>query len=307
MMPKTFVLKSIDINAPKSKVKNIVGNLNNWQAWSPWLICEPEAKVNVADDGKFYTWEGSRVGAGEMQITNESDHTIQYDLTFLKPWKSKAKVEFKFDETGDTTKTEWTMASTLPFFMFWMKTKMEAWIGMDYDRGLKMLKSYTENGHIDSKMEFINFKSFSGCDFIGVKTNTTIDKIDEAMKRDFEALTTYINTNDLEVNGHSFSQYHKFDFVSKKVFYTAGFPMKELPTKIDNKFIKGHLPAANFNTIRHHGSYDYLGNAWSTNMMMLRNKEFKAVKKYHPLEFYLNDPSTTEPKDLITDVCFAKR
>ena len=31
----------------------------------------------------------------------------------------------------------WTMDSSLPFFLFWMKKSMEGFIGMDYDPGLK--------------------------------------------------------------------------------------------------------------------------------------------------------------------------
>jgi DNA gyrase inhibitor GyrI len=61
----------------------------------------------------------------------------------------------------------------------------------------------------------------------------------------------------------------------------------------------------NLLTVRHHGAYDHLGNAWSTIMMQQRNKEFKSLKKIHPLEFYRNDPEDTAPKDLVTDVCFA--
>ena len=303
-MPKTFVSRSTTINASKEKVKAVVGNLHNWQPWSPWLVCEPEAKVDVQPDGKFYTWEGKRVGSGNIKIVNESEDKIEYDLNFLKPWKSYAKVEFKFNETPEGTKTEWTMASSLPFFMFWMKKKMEAFIGMDYDRGLNMLKEYTEKGSIDSKLEFLK-TDYEGCNYIGVKTETSLDKVGDVMGGDFEALDNYIKANNLEVNGLPFSQYHKFDPVSGKVIYTAGFPLKNIPNDLDAKFKQGSLPKSKLNTIRHHGTYAHLGNAWSANVMMMRNKEFKAIKNYHPVEFYLNDPSETKPQDLITDVSFA--
>lgn len=304
-MPKTFVSRSIIINATKEKIKEAVGDLHNWRTWSPWLVCEPEATVNVEEDGKFYTWEGKRVGSGELKIVNESDNSINYDLTFLKPWKSFAKVEYKFSDVDGGIKTEWTMHSSLPFFMFWMKKQMEAWIGMDYERGLKMLKEHVETGKINSKLEFIGEHDFTGSNFIGIKRTSNFQNLGNDMEQDFTALNEFIKTNNIEPSGIPFSQYHKFDFVTGKVIYTAGFQVATTATNLDAQFISGSLPKTKLHTVRHHGSYDHLGNAWSTAHMMLRNKEFKAVKKYHPLEFYHNDPSETALEDLITDVSFA--
>ncbi|MEM9142980.1 MAG: SRPBCC family protein [Bacteroidota bacterium] len=307
-MPKTFVSRSSTIDVPKEKVKNTLADLHNWRPWSPWLVCEPEAKVEVEDDGKFYKWEGKRTGSGTIKVVDVSENKIEYDLNFLKPWKSYAKVDFSFTELGDgQTKTEWTMASSLPFFMFWMKKKMEAWIGMDYERGLRMLKEYVETGDIQSKLEFVGEHSFEGADYVGIKRTTSFDKIGEAMQKDFEDLTACIKSKDLEVTGLLFSQYHKFDMVSGAVIYTAGAPVANVPDSLDSKFVKGNLPKAKFHTVRHYGPYDHLGNAWSAAMMMERNKEFKAVKGYHPLEIYHNDPAETAPANLITDVSFAVR
>ena len=125
------------------------------------------------------------------------------------------------------------------------------------------------------------------------------------MQKDFEDLKTFVKSKGLEVNGFFFSQYHKFDMAPGAVIYTAGAPVTQIPDVLDDQFVSGNLPKAQFHTVRHHGTYDHLGNAWSASMMMLRNKEFKALKSYHPLEIYRNDPAETAPADLITDVNFA--
>ena len=91
-MPKMNVAKSITINAPQQKIKEFLADFHNWTNWSPWLICEPEATINYADNGKYYKWEGNRVGGGEMKVTAEKDNRIDYDLTFLKPWKSRPQL-----------------------------------------------------------------------------------------------------------------------------------------------------------------------------------------------------------------------
>jgi len=154
-MPKMQIEKSTVIDAPVEKVYNVLSDFNQWKPWSPWLITEPEAKVTVAEDAKSYEWEGKRTGAGKMAITDEStNHSINIDLNFFKPWKSKAKVRFRIEHEGEGTKVTWFMDSSLPFFMFWMTKMMTALIGMDYDRGLSMLKEYAETGAVSTKLDF---------------------------------------------------------------------------------------------------------------------------------------------------------
>ncbi len=301
-MPKMNVSKSITVNASQQKVKDFLADFHNWKNWSPWLICEPEATINYADDGKYYKWEGSRVGSGEMQVIDESQNRIDYDLTFLKPWKSKAKVAFNFKEEGNQTIVNWTMDSSLPFFMFWMKKAMEIYIGMDYDRGLKMLKEELEQGKINSELEFVGSTNYEGCNFIGIKTTTPFSSIGEAMQKDFSALHDFINKNNIEVTGLPFSEYQKFNLVKDKVVYVSGFPVGSEPSNLPENFFYGSLPKMKMNTVRHKGTYDHLGNAWTAVMMMERNKEFKKNKKASPLEIYQNDPGTTAPEDLVTDI-----
>lgn len=304
-MPKTHVEKSITIFANAEKVKSIVSDFNHWEAWSPWLILEPGCKVTVSDNGKKQEWDGKRIGSGIIEVTDESESVINYDLTFLKPWKSKAKTDFIIEKIDDnTSKLTWTMDGSLPFFMFWMKTMMERLIGMDYDRGLLMLKDYIEKGSVDVKLEFLGESSYNGCTYAGVKSECTIDNIGEVMDADFEKLHDFAKENEGTVTEECFSIYHKFDFNKNKIVYTVAVGVKDLPEKLPQGFISGSIPATKFHTVRHIGPYELSGNAWSAIMAMERGKEFKK-KKMSPMEFYRNSPTETDPKDLISDICMA--
>ena len=146
-MPKINVNRSILIKQPKELVYKEINNFNKWKSWSPWLSLEKQAKVSIEPNGKAFNWEGDVIGAGQMSVLKEELNTSIYcDLTFLKPWKSKAKTNFFFKEVVGGTEVSWTMDSQIPFFMFWMKNSMENFIGMDYDRGLLMLKDKVESG-----------------------------------------------------------------------------------------------------------------------------------------------------------------
>lgn len=305
-MPKLQLSKSITINAPSDKVYKAVSDLNQWTAWSPWLIMEPEAKVTVNDDNKSYSWEGKRVGSGNMKIIAEEANTsVDYDLNFLKPWKSQANVRFELKEKGEETEATWIMDSSLPWFMFWMKKMMVAFVGMDYQRGLNLLKDYVEDGQIHSKLEFKGQNTYTGCQYIGIKTDCGMDEIADIMQKDFTRIMEFLGENKELSAGEPFSIYHKWEMVKRKVSYTAGAPISAIPDNLPDGFISGKIPELSVYTLRHIGPYKHLGNAWSTLYNMERNKEFKHSKAHHPFETYANSPMEVSEKELITDIHFA--
>ncbi len=305
-MPKFNVQKSITINASAGKVFDVISDFHHWPVWSPWLVSEPEAKVDIDEDGQYYEWLGNRVGSGNMKVKQATaPNTIDYDLNFLKPWKSSSKVKFECKAKGNDTEVIWSMDSSLPWFMFWMKKMMIAFIGADYDRGLNMLKEYVEDGKVNSNLDFIGHTQYEGCQYIGIKRETSMDKFGPEMQQDFEKMMAYCEENGLEIFSPPFSIYHKFDMVKNKVNYTGGVPLNNIPDNLPADFIKGEIPATTVYKLRHKGAYKHLGNAWSTMYAMHRNKEIKPIKKIHPFELYMNSPKDVSEEELITDVCFA--
>ncbi len=305
-MPKFHVSRSLHINASAEKIFNVLNDFSQWRVWSPWLVQEPEAQLDIASDNKSYTWVGNRVGSGNMKIIKENEHSsITYDLNFLKPWKSHSDVAFNIKEEEVGTKVTWDMDGSLPWFMFWMKKMTMAFISMDYDRGLNMLKEYIEEGKVHSQLNFKGENSFPGCDYIAIKRSTNMDNIGTDMSADFEKLWTYMDDKKDLINGLPFSIYHKWDMVRGGVSYTSGVPVSKVPDDLPAGMISGSIPATQVHTIEHVGSYKHLGNAWTTQHSMMRNKEFKAIKGIHPFETYVNDPSEVAENDLITQIHFA--
>ncbi|RNC83038.1 MAG: hypothetical protein ED557_09970 [Balneola sp.] len=306
-MPAFSVSRSITINSSIDTVFNTLHNFNEWVAWSPWLIMEPEANVTISEDARYYEWEGNRVGSGNMKVTGELvNDTIFYDLTFLKPWKSEAKVNFKFKKTEENeTEVIWNMDSSLPWFMFWMKKMMMAFIGMDYERGLRMLKEHIEDGEVKSKLEFKGVSDFPGSKYIGIKTTCGIHEMGEVMQADFGKIEAFMQEHSDIATGQAFSIYHKFDMVKQKASYTGCVGVTTIPDNLPGDFISGEIPATRAYTLRHIGAYDHLGNAWSTMQGMIRGKEIDYKKGFHPFEHYVTNPKETEEKDHITDVIFA--
>ncbi len=304
-MPKFNIKKSIVIDAPAARVYDCVSDFKHWTSWSPWLIMEPEATVNVSDDGNYYEWEGKRVGSGNMRVTDKKENEwVDYDLTFLKPWKSTSRVRFELTPKNGSTGTDWYMFSSLPFFMFWMKKMMIAYVGNDYERGLKMLKDYAEDGQVHSELGFRGIEDFEGCTYVGIHRTCAIDESPEAMSADFDTLQKYFKEHKELISGNPFTIYQKWDMVGNKMSYTSGFPVKSLPGNLPDPLIRGEIPSTGVYTLRHTGTYEHLGNGWSTMYNLHRAKEFKMNKKIYPFESYRNMPGEVPDKQLITDIHF---
>lgn len=148
-MPRYHVARTIRIDAPPARVFDLVSDFDTWTTWSPWLCADPEATVTVSQPssavGAVYTWQGELVGQGKVEHRRlEPNRLIAEELRFIKPFRSRADVNFELQPAGSGTEVTWHMYGSLPWFMFWMQSSLEAFIGMDYERGLKMLKELIE-------------------------------------------------------------------------------------------------------------------------------------------------------------------
>lgn len=139
-----------DINAVFDKIRDF----KSWSDWSPWLIHEPDTKLefseNYNEEGGFYTWDGQRVGAGKLtHVKFERPHHIEQKLEFTRPFKSVCDVGFEFSDKGGQIEVAWIMQGKMPFLFRFMTENTRDMISKDYDLGLAML-----NGLLDPKAEY---------------------------------------------------------------------------------------------------------------------------------------------------------
>ncbi len=310
---KFDVNKSITIDAPLAKVRELVENFSHWNSWSPWVVVEPDCSVTVTGEpnkpGHSMSWDGEVIGSGKNTLQSSDTHQIKYDLEFFKPWKSKAKVSFLFEEVDSQTpdnvqtKVTWTMNSSMPFFMFFMIKTMKNWIGMDYDRGLRMLKAMAERGGVNCETINNGIVDYKGFSYIGIQRSVAVADMPAAMAKDFEQLV-----NDIVVNGqksamHWVCIYPKFDMKNMEATYIAAVSDENLADlDLGPDYVTGQIDDARALEIKHNGSYEFLGNAWSMGMMNMQAKKLKG--KGFPFEQYWNSPMEMEPDELRTSIYF---
>ena len=151
-MPKAFnIEKTIVINKSVADVMNRVGDLNYYSKWNPWQQTDPTAKQIITGtpkvSGHKYSWEGKKVGVGSLTLNNLDDKHIHFDLEFLKPWKSKAKDNWLFEQwgNGNETKVTWQNSGGLPWpIARLMGPMLHKSLSQQFEKGLENLKKMCE-------------------------------------------------------------------------------------------------------------------------------------------------------------------
>ncbi len=305
-MPKFQVQRSIHIGASPEKIYDTVVDYGTWTIWSPWLCAEPDAKVTITGEpssvGAVYAWDGEIVGAGEVEHQNlEPNRLIEDELRFTKPFKSKANASFEIESVDDQTKITWHMQGSMPWFLFWMIPMMKTFIGMDYDRGLKMLKEWIETGEILSTTTVRGVESVEPFQMIGIRKTSTLSEIGPSMEAAFAEVVEILEQNKIPCDGACLSVYHKIDFKTGVFDYTSGFVVPANVNEVPSGLSSWSIPQVQALVTVHIGSYDNLGNAWSAANQHARYKKLKQ-SKHGTFEIYRNAPCETPPAELKTEI-----
>lgn len=302
-----YVTRSTELNVSKEKAFELISDFKSWKSWSPWLCMEPNAKVNITNGGTGVgacnSWVGELVGSGEIEHTKiKTNQSIDQEIRFIKPFKSRSDVFWKFEGNDNSSIVTWGMKGKMPFFFKFMAKNMEPWIGMDYERGLKMIKDLLENEQINSSIKIDGQSIIPATHFIGLKAQCPMNEVGESMKNTFNTLNEYSEKQQIE-STKALSVYHDFNFTKPNCEYSAGICIAEASPVNHNQLYNGHISEQKAIKVTFTGDYKHLGNAWSAAYAYARYKKLKVKKSIDPVEFYLNDPKQeTDPAKWETEV-----
>lgn len=306
-MPAYHIEKSIKIDAEPMTVFNTIADYSRWTIWSPWLIAEPTAKVTVSADpssvGSTYAWVGEVTGEGMLtHKALEPGKRIDDELTFIKPFKSVCRTAFHLTPEGSGTKVVWHMDGSMPWFMFWLIPMMKTFIGMDYSRGLRMLKELIETGSIPSKVEVHGRQSTQKFKMFGIASKCSVETVGASMDESFRKARQEFERHRLSLEGKMISVYTRFR-VKEGVFeYISGFIVPESTTLPANSNLKEwKMVAQAAFKVTHVGPYHHLGNGWSVGNQLVRYKKMKQ-HSCGTYEIYVTTPPDTKPQDIVTEI-----
>jgi predicted transcriptional regulator YdeE len=301
-MGKYEVTRSIEIDATVEKVMEHLVDFRDWKAWSPWLILDSETKLayegEAGEIGSTYSWESESIGSGNMVLDSVEEGIMQATLHFFKPWKSEAKVTYTVTPKHEGCEVTWSMASSLPWFMFWMKKKMVLWVGRDFERGLRLFKTYIEKGAIAMELEYSGIVEVDTIDYIGLKNACYKGELPEVMGKDFEKMM-----QDYQPTPQSmiFNMTTKYD-MAENYFEFVSAISDEAYREAKEGYIKGSIPKCEAVKVILKGEYAHLENAWAMAYSRLQGLKRKPRKDIMGFEVYVNDPREVAPEETITEI-----
>ncbi len=149
MTPNSYeVSRSITIDAGTDAVHHYVGDLNQWDTWSPWKDADPTIAVTIGEQatgvGASQSWIGDS-GSGSLTFTEASPaEGIAFYLHIEKG--APATGALRYEPDGEGTKVTWSMQGSIPVPVMggFIAKSMDGMVGPMFDNGLQKLKKAVE-------------------------------------------------------------------------------------------------------------------------------------------------------------------
>lgn len=321
-MIKYQVLKNALINGSIKDIMDKVGDFRAWHLWSPWACLDPDTLAESSKD--HLSWQSKFTSTGSMKIIHATDNSLDIELQFIKPFKSKAQIKFileqhnahniqqnnhdksSTDNHSPVTKITWEMNSKLPLFLFFLKKTFQVMIGMDFERGFTRLKHLIELGSVPSRLQFIDEKQIMNkFNIFGLKCACSFANIEENMTKEYGDFILLLQKMQITQPYKIMTFYDKMIFSKEFMHYTiANVCDSVCNNAADHNLLSKTIGTHKVIKVILYGKYDFLGDAWSSIHMRVRGLKLQVNKSIPPYERYIVGPNdTTDPNQYITEVC----
>jgi len=152
-MPEEWsVERTTIVNAEPAKIHPLVGNLESWPKWMPWIEEDPAMQVTFEGTagaaGSRMVWKSEKMGNGQLTALRSDAATgLEYEL-MMPEMGAPARGSIRYAKEGGGTRVTWKDEGTLggnPILRL-MGPLMEGMMGTYFDRGLAKMKSLAEKG-----------------------------------------------------------------------------------------------------------------------------------------------------------------
>ena len=298
---------SMLMNVPASKVYDQVVNLKSWPSWSPWLMHEPETKVNYSgeegQEGSSFSWDTKYLGKGTLTHTKLiKDKAIESRLDFIRPFRSSSESGWEFvekGENGENTEVHWYMKGRTPFFFRFMVKRIKKMVAMDYELGLAFLNQKVDAKAPKFELDFAGrttLEDFHGCydSYEG-----TLAEMPKAVSESFKKLMSQVKEGKIKPTAKPLIVYHKMNPNTGTTVCDSVVPVAEDAGVQPIRHYKGGV----YFRTQLKGDYKYLGNAWHAAVSHIRMRKLKANWSKASFEVYVTNPFDAESSDdYVTDM-----
>ncbi len=150
LLPRTYaVSRTITATADVASIHALVGDLEQWPEWTPWVKSDPTIVVTFGNltkgVGAHQSWTGDS-GSGELTFTgSEPGSGITYDMNFDEG-KYSSQGAIRYRAVGSATEIVWEMTGDNGYnpVSRYFGLMMDPMVGPMFEDGLNRLKLLVE-------------------------------------------------------------------------------------------------------------------------------------------------------------------
>jgi len=302
------ISKSVEINAPISKVFNQVNSFRNWGNWAPYQDSSYNARFegNNAGVGAKMLWSDEKEGESVNTIIESKQNTkIVTELAFNE--HRKARNTFLFADLNGKSSVTWEMDVndlSYPFGRF-VGFMIQKGAEYNFGRGLEALKEFSE-----SNIDIPDYYGFNIIDevispksFIGKEAKSTMMNFDKTIEDSFKEVLSSMGTNNIAPIGYPVIVWNNYNPKGVSEFIC----LMEINSKSEVNGIENDMyysfPERRVLWLEYKGAYEKSSIAWETLNSYIANQNL--VMSGNPYEEYVTDPSTEpDTSKWITNIYF---
>ena len=310
--------RSTKINASAEVVFPYVNNLKKFNEWSPWneLDTAIVTTFSGAEEGvgAESEWKSETQGNGKMKIIESTNPTgITTGLWFESEYEEEATLfaSFTLDEEEGVTEVHWIIKQDIPVWnifarmMVFIATPM---ISETYSDGLENLKVLSEKkaeemANVPYSLEISETVS-EDMFILAIKDSCSTEhsEISEAYGKNFGKLMKFMGENKIEMVGMPISVAHVWEPENDRFVFEVALPIAKMKIKNNDGIYGREIKGGNVVVGKQMGPYSEMEKTYNSLMEYMKEKGIEASGM--PYEVYANDPTTVEPKDILTLVNF---
>ena len=308
LLPRNIrVERSVSIARPASLIYATVNSFQLFYKWSPWQNLDPNMRQTTegARDGvgaKLH-WSGNdKVGSGTQLITASiPDRSVASDIDFGKMGVAKSTI--LLDPQDSSTRVTWTLdvdmgASPIGRYFGLMMDRM---IGKDYERGLGKLKALVEGmPNVDIAGFVAEPVELSEVPILVVSETSPPDaaSISRAYINAYAQIGKFMAKNKLHQRGAPLG----IDgaMTSTAFSFQAGMPIDRADVTPEGNVRVAKSYGGKALKTTHVGPYDTLAKTYDAFRAYMAAHDYTANGT--SFSRYLDDPATTPPEKLRTEI-----
>lgn len=301
------------INVPASKIYQTIIDFSNFSYWDPWLLSEPQAETSFSNTdsgiGSSFSWKGKIIGEGALTTTAliENEY-VEQELRFISPWKTTARTYYNIISISEnSTEISWGFEGNLPFFMFFMKSKMIHMLTQDFTLGLDMLSAHLDEKDPNFTIDLGAVKEKPELHYVAVNFEGMFDVFMEKIEGLFQSLAE--SCVEQQISFTRMGIIYKYVKMTKSGMYFKVDVFAELDAPINSDEVSaplyvGILPAGTAYSCIYQGPYNHIPQQYSFTFSQIKMLKYKLDKRnYHGAEIYLNSPQkVSNPSELKTEI-----